>query len=386
MNTANARLLPFDAAEFARRHAGLLAGMKARGLDAVILNASENIFYLTGFGSLAYGTTALLVGADGTGVWVIRRTELSNIAALNAELWAKDGVGVADGEDFGATLRRTLAERWPAARRIGIELGTIKASLASFVGITAGSEWVNVSGMVETLRRVKSAPEIALLKQAGHIVAAGCRDGYEALRPGMTDTQLAAVVTESLIRHGSDRIAQMPNVCAGPRTARAHVTWCGAVIQPGEVVNIEPAACVLDYHTPVYRMYSLGEPPAEARRLFAVCKDALDTGYATVRPGMTSHDAARCFETVIEKAGLAEFMVTRPAYSIGCAFPPGWGEDDVAAIRRDSDMVLEAGMCFHVVPCLYRPGLGCIAASMPSVLTAEGFQPLCDDEVVWGVR
>jgi len=34
------RLLPFDAAEFARRHAGLLAGMRARGLDAVILNST----------------------------------------------------------------------------------------------------------------------------------------------------------------------------------------------------------------------------------------------------------------------------------------------------------------------------------------------------------
>ena len=381
-----ARLLPFDAAEFSRRHAGLLSGMQARGLDAVILNSTENIFYLTGFGSLAYGTTALVVGADGAGVWVIRRTELSNIAALNPELWAKDGVGVADGEDFGAVLRRTLADRWPAARRIGIELGSIKASLASFVGISAGAEWVNATGLVEALRQVKSEAEIALLEKAGHIVAAACHDGFQALRPGITDTQLAAVVTESLIRNGSDRIAQMPNVCAGPRTARAHVTWCGDTIMPGEVVNIEPAACVRDYHTPVYRMYSLGAPSGEAERMFAVCREALDAGYATVRPGMTSHDAARVFETVIEQAGLAEFMVTRPAYSIGCAFPPGWGEDDVAAIRRGSDQVLRAGMCFHVVPCLYKPGLGCIAASMPSVLTEAGFRPLCDDQVVWGVR
>lgn len=380
------RLLPFDRAEFEARRQALLAAMRARGLDGVVLNSSENIFYLTGFGSLAYGTTALVVGADGTGVWVIRRTELSNIAALNAELWAKDGIGVADGEDFGAALRRTVADCCPGARRIGLELGTIKTSLASFVGITEAAGWVNVSGLVESLRRVKSPAEIALLHKAGRIVARACADGFLALRPGMTDTLLAAVVTESLVRNGSDRIAQMPNVCAGPRTARAHVTWCGEEIRPNEIVNIEPAASVRDYHTPVYRMYSLGEPPAEAKKMFDVCRAALDAGYAQVRPGMTAHAAARCFETVIEKAGYAEFMVTRPAYSIGCAFPPGWGEDDVAAIRRNSDQLLEAGMCFHVVPCLYRPGLGCVAASMPSVLTEAGFQPLCDDEVAWGVR
>jgi len=380
-------LLPFGADEFERRRQGFLHGMNERGLDAVILNLTENIYYLTGFGSLAYGQTALVVGVDGRAVWVIRKTELSNIAALRSELWASDGIGVTDGEDFGGRLRDAVLSRYPAARRIGIELGSIKSSLASFVGITADNAgWVNASGLVEALRRVKSDAEIAYLRRAGRIVAAACRDGFQALRRGTTDTALAAVVTESLIRHGSDRMAQMPNVCAGPRTARAHVTWCGETMRPGEIINVEPAACVRDYHTPVYRMYSLGDPPAEAMRLFAVCRAALDAGYAKVRPGMTSHEAARIFETVIERAGLAEYMVTRPAYSIGCAFPPGWGEDDVAEIRRDSELVLEAGMCFHVVPCLYKPGLGCVAASMPSVLTESGFQPLCDDEVSWGVR
>ncbi|MHB0705090.1 M24 family metallopeptidase [Roseomonas mucosa] len=380
-------LLPFTAEEFEARRAAALTLMAERGLDVLVLSSTENIYYLTGFGSLAYAGTTLLLGADGSGVWVIRRTELSNIRALKDVLWASEGVGVADGEAFGDVLRRTLREHFGSARRIGIEMGSIKAGLASFLAIReAEFDCVNVSGLVESLRRVKSPAEITLLRRAGQIVAAACREGYEALRPDMTDSELAAVVTAALIRHGSDRIAQMPNVCVGPRTARAHVTWCGEAIRPGEVVNVEPAASVRDYTTPVYRMYSLGAPPAEASRMFAACREALEAGYATVRPGMTAHEAARVFETVIEKAGYAEYMVTRPAYSIGGSFPPGWGEDDVAAIRRDSDLVLEAGMCFHVVPCLYRDGLGCVAASMPSVLTASGFEPLCDDDVVWGVR
>ena len=361
--------------------------MAARGLDVLVLFSSENIFYLTGFGSLAYGQTVLLLGADGAGMWVIRRTELSNIRALHAELWAKDGVGVADGEAFGTVLRATVRERFPAARRVGVELGTVKAGPATFLGLSQFEyECEDASGVVERLRRVKSPAEIALLRRAGGIVAAACRAGFEALRPGVTDSELAAVVTAALVRGGSGRTAQMPNVCAGPRTARAHVTWCGNVVRPGEVVNIEPAACVHDYHTPVFRMGSLGPPPAEAAAMFDRCREALAAGIAGVRPGMTSHEAARLFETVLERSRWAEYMVTRPAYSIGCAFPPGWGEDEVVAIRHGSEQVLEAGMCFHVTPCLYKDGLGCVAASMPSVLTAEGLAPLCDDEVAWTKR
>jgi Xaa-Pro dipeptidase len=51
------------------------------------------------------------------------------------------------------------------------------------------------------------------------------------------------------------------------------------------------------------------------------------------------------------------------------------------AIRAGHEQVLEEGMCFHVVPCVYKDGLGCVGASMPSVLTSKGFEPLTDDRV-----
>jgi Xaa-Pro dipeptidase len=379
--------LAFAPAEYLARRDALRGMMAERGLDVVVLTATSNTYYLTGFGSLAYGATALVMRRDGTAVWVMRRTELSNIRALADQLWASDGVGVVDGQDFAVVLRKTIVDLAGPDAKVGFEYAAVQPALRAFVPVPAGSAGVvDASGMVEHLRRIKSPAEIELLRRAGTIVAQSCRDGFEALEEGMSDSALAAVVTDSLLRNGSGRVAQMPNVCAGPRSARAHVTWRGAPIRRGEVVNVEPAACVHDYHTPVYRIYSLGQPADIVRRMFDVCRAALDEGYARVRPGMTSHEAARIFETVIEKAGFGEFMVTRPAYSIGASFPPGWGEDSVMAIRAGLEQPLEEGMCFHVVPCLYMDGVGCVAASMPSVLTAAGLSPLADDEVVLGIK
>jgi Xaa-Pro dipeptidase len=87
------------------------------------------------------------------------------------------------------------------------------------------------------------------------------------------------------------------------------------------------------------------------------------------------------YETAIRRAGYGELMVTRPAYSIGIAFPPGWGEDNVGSIRAGDEQVLEAGMCFHVCPCLYKDGLGCVAASMPDVLTESSFESLSGGQI-----
>lgn len=377
--------LPFLPEEYLSRRDALRGLMAQRGIDACVFNSTENMYYLTGFGSLAYGATALIVRADGEAIWVMRLTDLSNIRALKDQLWAAEGVGVADGQDYSTIVQRTLRDFVPGKPVIAVEYDTVQAVLRGFV-VPRFDAVVNASGLVEHLRRIKSAAEIECLRKAGQIAARSCLDGFEALEEGMTDATLAAVVTNSMLANGSHRPAKMANVCAGPRTARAHVTWCGAPISRGEVVNIEPAASVFDYHTPIFRFYSLGQPSERALRMFDVCKEALDEGYARVRPGMTSHEAARIFETVIERRGFAEFMVTRPAYSIGGSFPPGWGEDNVMAIRAGNEAVLEEGMCFHVTPCLYEDGVGCVGASMPSVLTARGLESLSGDEVVFGIK
>jgi len=377
--------LPFSPEEYLARRDALCALMAQRGIDVCVLNSTANMYYLTGFGSLAYGATSLIVRADGKAVWVMRLTELSNIRALKGKIWADDGVGVPDGQDYGTVLARTIADFVPGKPVVAAEFGTVQMALRSFLQ-PRDESLVNASGLVEHLRRVKSPAEIELLRQAGHIAAKSCQDGFEALHEGMTDTELAMVVSNSMLASGSHRPAKMPNVCAGPRTARAHVTWCGAPILRGELVNIEPAASVFDYHTPIFRFYSIGRPAERVLELFDVCKEALSEGFSRVRPGMTSHEAARTFESVIEKRGFAEWMVTRPAYSIGGSFAPGWGEDEVMAIRRNHDAVLEEGMCFHVTPCLYQDGVGCVGASMPAVLTADGFESLSGDDAVFGIK
>ncbi len=386
--TENLDALAFAPEEYLARRDALLARMAERGIDAVVLTSTENTYYLTGFGSVAFGATALVLKSDGQAVWVMRRTELSNIRALADQLWATEGRGVVDGHDFTEVLDQAIEDIGVGAKAtIAVEFSATIPALRGFIGPKDGArKVVDASGLVEHLRRIKSPAEIALMRQAGAIAAQSCRDGFEALREGMTDNELAAVITGSLLCNGSGRVAQMPNVRLGRRTARAHVTWCGATVRRGELVNVEPAASVQNYHVPVYRVASIGKPDDRLLRMFDACRSSLDEGYARVRPGMTSHEAARIFETVIEKAGFGDNMVTRPAYSIGAAFPPGWGEDNVAAIRAGSEQVLEEGMCFHVVPCLFMDGVGAVAASMPSLLTSAGFESLSGDEVVFRIK
>jgi Xaa-Pro dipeptidase len=111
----------------------------------------------------------------------------------------------------------------------------------------------------------------------------------------MLDSDLAAVLTNSLIRHGSDRVAQMPNVASGPRTARAHITWGHLPIRRGELITVEPAACVGNYHAPIYKIMSVGSPEPEAVRMFDACRQTFEAGWMAVRPDTTSKSPSRKF-------------------------------------------------------------------------------------------
>lgn len=385
--TENFDRLPFTPEEYLGRRDALRSLMRERGIDVIVVTATANTYYLTGFGCLAQGASALVMRSDGRAVWVMRRAELSNIRILADQLWANEGLGVSDGEDFSKVLDGAIIDLAGTNAVIAVDFAATIPSLRSFIGPRIDRpKLVDGSGLVEYLRRIKSPAELALMREAGAITAKSCQEGFEALEEGMTDTELAAIVLQRLLLNGSGRFAQMPNIRAGRRTARMRAPWCGAPIRRGDVVLLEPSASVSQYHTPMLRNYAIGRPDDMTMRMFDACRASLDEGFARVRPGMTSHEAARIFETVLEKAGFAENMVTRPAYGIGAAFPPGWGEDTIAVIRAGSEQVLEEGMCLHVVPCLFMDGVGSVGAGMPAVLTATGFQSLSGDEAILKIK
>ena len=95
---------------------------------------------------------------------------------------------------------------------------------------------------------------------------------------------------------------------------------------------------------------------------------------------MTSHDADRVVRDAIEAERSGEFFVVRAAYGIGLGFPPAWSEDHVMSIRPNDQRVLSAGMCFHLVPALYKAGFGAVCCSLPVLVTDSGLEPLLDHE------
>src|SRR5262249_51247408 len=149
---------------------------------------------------------------------------------------------------------------------------------------------------------VKDADELALLAAAAGHADRVVEAAADAMRPGMTERQVARQVLNAFEELGDTDPWAI--VASGPNAAMPHHFSSDKKLARGEVVLLDLGASTGGYGSDIPRTYWLGEPPAEARRMYDVVNAARETGIAAVRAGAAPEDVDRAARAVIEAAGL----------------------------------------------------------------------------------
>jgi Xaa-Pro dipeptidase len=376
--------LPFSDTEYRVRVERAREEMARQGLDLLIVSVPESQFYLTGFQTgTAYAFLALLLPRAGEAVWIVRRTELSNVRVLAERSWAKEAVGIDDSDDPVRVMADQIRKRGYDSKAIGVERRNYFFTIDHYVRLQAElprADWRDGSPVVLGLRAVKSPAELGYMRKAGAITSAAVKDALATLKPGILDRELAATLISAAIRHGSEPMSCGPFITTGLRTFLAHSSWADIPIQTGDLINTEIATVSARYNVPIFRCSVMGKPSDDLQRFHDASRAGLMAGLSRFGPGMTFDEADRVVREEVARHGYGEYFVVRAAYGIGLGFPPAWSESNVANIRGGDPRKLEAGMCFHLVPALYKRDLGCVCCSMPIEITANGCAPLATVE------
>ncbi|MGE3231909.1 MAG: M24 family metallopeptidase [Hyphomicrobium sp.] len=372
---------PFSHGEFRSRRELLLEEMRRRGMDAALVSNGPNFFYLTGMPiNVSLGLFTLLLKKDGSGYWLGRRTEMSNVRVYSDVMeWSEEGAAILDEEEPYEALARGVTKIIGANAVLGVELATgflPPSGLDIFRRVAPSLHVVDSSGMVETLRAVKSTEEVELLRQSGRMTADTLKKGIASIKEGMTDSALSAVLYTEALRLGSESFAWGPTVTVGRRSAMAHSTFANLPMRRGELINMEMAAAVSRYCAPCFRIAIIGRPSEEARSFHDASLAGLQAGLKGIGPGMTSHEADRIVREAIDRAGYLEYFTVRAAYSVGIGFAPSWDEDHIMKLRPKDRRIIKPGMVFHLVPALYKLGVGAVCCSSSIVVTDNGVEVL----------
>ena len=364
--------LPFDAAEYEGRQAALRERMEERDLDAVLLSGPENQYYLTGYETTGFHSfpQTLIVPRSSPPLLVTRRIEEGNAGAA----YALASRGYRDDEDPAEVLALALRDLGLAERRLGVEKGVPWLTVRLFEGLGRAlprAKLVDVSGLVELMRAVKSPAEIAYMRQAAVAVAAGMRAGLAAIREGVNEREIAAAVFPARILAGSHFVRNPTYITAGPRSALAHATWLGKTLVRGDVVFLEMGANVRHYDAALIRTGIVGPPGEQLRRAADASLAGLTAALATVRAGIPASEVYRATREAIAKEGCEEFFLHRAGYGIGIEFLT-WIERGGVSLDAGSQTILQPNMTLHLVPYLLLPGLCSVGFSETVCVTDTG--------------
>jgi Xaa-Pro dipeptidase len=248
--------------------------------------------------------------------------------------------------------------------RVGIDLQAFAlpgAGALALIGALGPARTEDVTGLVGTLRIVKSAREMEYVRTAGRFAEAGRMAARAALRPGITEHALVRAIEAALRDSGSEYSAMPVFAGSGPRSASNHATPTERVIEAGDVVHVDFAGVSGRYHADTMQTFSVGAPNERAREVYAICLESLRAGIAATRVGIGGREVALAAEAPLRNPALEGMTLPgRFGYGLSAAYPPSW--IDPLAITPESTQMLEPGMVFVLHQAFQFPdeGLGVI--------------------------
>lgn len=381
MNTElEGKELAFPRAEYELRLAAVRVEMGRRGLDALVLFEPENLFYLLGFESIGFSSFQLALVPIASEPQLLVR-EMEGPGALRSSWMSTAPTTVSDGEDQISAAIGFLRDVGADRGRLGIERTAVFCTAANYLAIVAGLAGVDLvdgSGIVESVRRVKSPAEIEYVRRAARYTEAGMRAAMAAIRAGVTENDVAAAAAAAIYSAGSEYMCSAPIVTGGPRSGIAHTTFYRRRLEAGDSVLVELGAVHGRYAGPLMRSAVLGTPSALIRDMYDTCRRALEAAIASIHPGVTSGSVHDACQRVIDAAGFTANFRKRLGYSVGVGFPPDWGEGHIVHLSRGDTTILEPGMVFHMPPALREYLVAGVGCSETILVTPDGVEVLTD--------
>jgi Xaa-Pro dipeptidase len=284
-----------------------------------------------------------------------------------------DIVLYSDHQAPAAALLAALEARQLAKGRVGLEDEAQFLTARDFGRVVSklGPTAVPVHGLVERLRAIKSPKEIEYLRTSAKVTEAGITEGLAAVRLGATENDVASAMFHGCMARGGEYLSSQPIITAGRKSGIAHTTFHRYVLQQGDVALLELGGCYNRYTAALMRTASVGEPPAEAKRMYKTCVEALAACIAAIKPGARAEAPHRACQAVIDDAGYTDNFRKRAGYSVGVSFPPDWGEGHIVSLSEGDRTLLQPGMVFHIPPALRKLGLYGVGVS-ETVLVTEG--------------
>ncbi|MGF1592457.1 MAG: M24 family metallopeptidase [Kiloniellaceae bacterium] len=338
--------LHFTDAELAGRRDRACHLLAEAGLDGLLIFRQESMYYLTGYDTFGYCYfQCLYLGADGRLMLLTRSADLRQAEQTSTIKDIRIWVDRPEA-DPAAELREILREFGCANRKLGVEYDAYGLTAANGKRLDAAFEGFcrlsDASGLVSRLRVVKSAAEIAYVREAAALADRAWEAALGTTRPGAFEGDILAAMHGAIFSGGGDDPANEFIIGSGRGALLCRYFSGRRHLDTRDQLTLEWAGTYRHYHAAMMRTVPVGEPRPLHLEMHAVARDALEAVEAQLVPGKTYGEAFDAHTGVMDAAGYQAHRLNACGYSLGTTFAPNW---------------MDWPMLYHANPVPFAPGM-----------------------------
>src|SRR5690242_11987846 len=281
------------------------------GLGAVLLTPGPDLRYVTGYDAHALERLTCLVvpaaDAPGDPELLVPGLEYRAAMASPAGGLGLEVIGWAETED----PYELVAQRLGHAKAVGLSDRMWALMVLRLRAALPGARQELASAALRELRARKTPAEVAALRAAGEAIDRVHARVPGWLRPGRTEREVAADISDAIVGEGHER-ADFAIVASGPNAASPHHSPAGRRLAPGDVVVVDIGGTMPSgYCSDCTRTYAVGTAPPGFAEYYQVLKDAQEAACAAVKPGISAEAVDAAAREPITAAGYGEHFIHR---------------------------------------------------------------------------
>jgi Xaa-Pro dipeptidase len=322
----------------------LMAKMEQQNIKQAFLMNDRNIFYVTGLSiNFQERFGGVFVHAGKVCHVFCHQMDVPHIQEQNQEMeityWNDDD----DPLEYFLSLIK-LQEP------LGLEKDAPAHLILRLLNKNRDAALPSISPLIEELRIIKDAQEIALLKQSASISDAILHQWVQLSYDLMSEQNAAYAIQELYALHEMYDFPFRPVVAYGSNSANPNHQPTNRYSSQPEVTLVRLGCKAEHYAAPITRTFFFGKPPDDKKAIYECIKEAQLRAIEMIKPGFPLYMIDKMARDFLNQSFFGRHFIHGVGHGVGLSVyePP--------FITQENTLIIQPGMIFSIGPGVYIPG------------------------------
>jgi len=353
---------------FESRYEGAKIIMQEKGIDALWLIPSANMYYLTGFWPASQGgNISSLLSKSGKAIFIVPKMYYEQVSKQS---WIKDIRIWKDRGEFDNILEDSIKELNLSSSNVAIEDRTWAEFMMRIKKNFRGIKLSLASKILKDLRIRKSEEEIKSMKKAGKIASEIINTITRKIDVGMTELEISGLIEYEGRKMGSEKMSFETITSFSNHSSKPHNEPGVEKLRKKDIIMIDFGPRFEKYCSDITRTFFIGEPTREVIKVYKATEEAQKKALSSVKSNMKASDIDKAARDFFKEKGYDGYFIHGTGHGVGLDI------HEEPYITKESKSVIEEGMTFTIEPGIYLHNRFGIRIEDTLLVTDDGYEML----------